>query len=101
LKLGNGFIREPRITSSPGIARGLFFFSYFCQNKINLEKGLVIKSTGSWFAVRKQDGLVINCKIKGSFRTRGIRNTNPVAVGGHVSLIVDGSHGVIWEIEPR
>ena len=66
-----------------------------------MEKGLVIKSTGSWFAVRKQDGLVINCKIKGSFRTRGIRNTNPVAVGDHVSLIVDGDHGVIREIEPR
>lgn len=66
-----------------------------------MEKGLVIKSTGSWFTVRKQDGLVINCKIKGSFRIRGIRNTNPVAVGDHVSLIVDGSHGVIREIDPR
>lgn len=66
-----------------------------------MKKGLVIKSTGSWFTVKKQDGLVINCKIKGSFRIRGIRNTNPVAVGDHVSLIVDGGHGVIQEIEPR
>ena len=66
-----------------------------------METGLVIKSTGSWFTVRKQDGLVINCKIRGSFRTRGIRNTNPVAVGDHVSLIVDGNHGVIREIDPR
>ncbi len=66
-----------------------------------MEKGLVIKSTGSWFTVRKKDGLVINCKIKGSFRTRGIRNTNPVAVGDHVNLIIDGDHGVIQEIDPR
>jgi len=66
-----------------------------------LETGLVIKSTGSWFTVRKQDGLVINCKIKGSFRTRGIRNTNPVAVGDHVNLMIDGDHGIIQEIAPR
>jgi len=66
-----------------------------------LETGLVIKSTGSWFTVRKQDGLVINCKIKGSFRTRGIRNTNPVAVGDHVNLIIDGAHGIITEIDTR
>ena len=66
-----------------------------------METGLVIKSTGSWFTVRKQDGLVINCKIKGSFRTRGIRNTNPVAVGDHVNLIIDGDYGVIREIYPR
>jgi len=66
-----------------------------------LETGLVIKSTGSWFTVRKQDGLVINCKIKGSFRTRGIRNTNPVAVGDHVNLMIDGNHGIIQEIAPR
>lgn len=81
---------------------GYYFFSLiFVKKRIILEKGLVIKSTGSWFTVRKQDGLVINCKIKGSFRTRGIRNTNPVAVGDHVSLIVDGNHGVIREIDPR
>lgn len=66
-----------------------------------METGLVIKSTGSWFTVRKQDGLVINCKIKGSFRTRGIRNTNPVAVGDHVNLIIDGAHGIITEIDTR
>ena len=66
-----------------------------------METGLVIKSTGSWFTVRKQDGLVINCKIKGSFRTRGLRNTNPVAVGDHVNLIIDGAHGIITEIDTR
>ena len=81
---------------------GDYFFSLiFVKKRIILEKGLVIKSTGSWFTVRKQDGLVINCKIKGSFRIRGIRTTNPVAVGDHVSLIVDGNHGVIREIDPR
>ena len=66
-----------------------------------METGLVIKSTGSWFTVRKQDGSVINCRIRGSFRTRGIRNTNPVTVGDHVHLIIDGGHGIIKEIDPR
>ncbi len=66
-----------------------------------METGLVIKSTGSWFTVRKQDGSVINCRIRGSFRTRGIRNTNPVAVGDYVHLIIDGEHGIIKEIDPR
>lgn len=66
-----------------------------------METGLVIKSTGSWFTVKRQDGLVISCKIKGSFRTRGIRNTNPVAVGDHVRFVIKAEHGIIQEIDPR
>jgi len=66
-----------------------------------LETGLVIKSTGSWFTVRMQDGLDIDCKIKGTFRTKGIRNTNPVAVGDHVKIIVEKDYGIIREIVPR
>lgn len=66
-----------------------------------METGLVIKSTGSWLTVRKEDGSVISCKIKGSFRIRGIRNTNPVAVGDYVHLLIDGDHGIIREIDPR
>lgn len=66
-----------------------------------METGLIIKSTGSWFTVKKQDGLVISCKIKGSFRIRGIRNTNPVAVGDHVRFVIKGEHGIIQEIYPR
>ena len=66
-----------------------------------METGLVIKSTGSWFTVRMQDGLDIDCKIKGTFRTKGIRNTNPVAVGDHVKIIVEKDYGIIREIVPR
>ena len=49
-------------------------------------KGLVIKNTGSWYTVLTDDGLLIDCKIKGNFRLKGIRSTNPVAVGDRVTL---------------
>ena len=49
-------------------------------------KGLVIKNTGSWYTVLTDDGETIDCKIKGKFRLKGIRSTNPVAVGDRVSL---------------
>lgn len=49
--------------------------------------GLVIKNTGSWYLVRTDDGSEVNCKIKGNFRLKGIRTTNPVAVGDRVSII--------------
>lgn len=49
-------------------------------------KGLVIKNTGSWYTVLTDDGQLIDCKIKGTFRLKGIRSTNPVAVGDRVSI---------------
>ena len=49
--------------------------------------GLVIKNTGSWYIVKTDDGKDINCKIKGNFRLKGIRTTNPVAVGDMVSIL--------------
>lgn len=49
-------------------------------------KGLVIKNTGSWYTVLTDDGLTVDCKIKGNFRLRGIRSTNPVAVGDRVII---------------
>ncbi len=52
-------------------------------------QGLVIKNTGSWYAVKTADGRVINCKIKGSFRLKGIRSTNPVAVGDRVQIDIN------------
>lgn len=48
--------------------------------------GKVIKSTGSWYVVRTDDGRVVECKVKGNFRLRGIRSTNPVAVGDGVTI---------------
>ena len=49
-------------------------------------KGLVIKNTGSWYTVLTDDGQTVDCKIKGNFRLRGIRSTNPVAVGDRVTI---------------
>lgn len=53
-----------------------------------MKKGLVIKSTGSWFAVEDENGNVYDCKIKGNFRIKGIKSTNPVAVGDNVGFTV-------------
>ncbi len=66
-------------------------------------KGLIIKSTGSWYTVAGSDGINYNCKLKGQFRIKGIRTTNPVAAGDHVVFEVqnDSSEGVISEILPR
>ena len=52
-------------------------------------KGFVIKNTGSWYSVRTDDGKVVECKIKGNFRLKGIRSTNPVAVGDHVEIALN------------
>ena len=71
-----------------------------------MEKGLVIRSTGSWYSVKTESGEVIDCRIKGKFRMKGIRTTNPVAVGDKVKYTVEEneSHnvtGVITDIEER
>ena len=52
-------------------------------------KGFVIKNTGSWYSVQTDDGKVVECKIKGNFRLKGIRSTNPVAVGDHVEIALN------------
>lgn len=51
-----------------------------------MRHGLVIKNTGSWYQVKTDDGALVECKIKGNFRLKGIRSTNPVAVGDRVSI---------------
>jgi ribosome biogenesis GTPase len=63
-----------------------------------LKKGLVIKSTGSWYLVKGHNGELVNCKIRGKFRMDGIRSTNPVAVGDVVTYDEDQ---VISQIEDR
>lgn len=65
-------------------------------------RGLVIKSTGSCYIVRMDDGTNVECHIKGNFRIRGIRSTNPVAVGDFVEVqtLADGTNW-ITEIEDR
>lgn len=67
-----------------------------------MDKGLVIKNTGSWYLVKTDDGSEVECKIKGNFRLKGIRSTNPVAVGDRVKIIrnQEGT-AFITEIEDR
>ena len=67
-------------------------------------EGIVTKSTGSWYYVRARDHSTWACKIKGSFRIKGIRTTNPVAVGDHVDFkeIAGGEReGLITRLHPR
>ncbi len=65
-------------------------------------KGLVVKNTGSWYTVRTDDGQLIDSKIKGNFRLKGIRSTNPVAVGDRVELAVNQEGtAFITEIDDR
>ena len=61
-------------------------------------KGLVVKNTGSWYTVRTDDDQLLDCKIKGNFRLKGIRTTNPVAVGDRVEV---NEEGWIVAIEDR
>ena len=65
-------------------------------------KGLVIKNTGSWYTVKGDDGKVVECKIKGNFRLKGIRSTNPVAVGDRVEIALNQAEtAFITHIEDR
>ncbi|MEJ5053263.1 ribosome small subunit-dependent GTPase A [Sphingobacterium sp. MYb382] len=66
-------------------------------------RGLVTKSTGSWYVVLTEDGERVECRIKGKFRTKGIKTTNPVAVGDwvHIEMEPDQHTGIITVLEPR
>ncbi len=65
-------------------------------------RGLVIKNTGSWYTVYTDDNRLVECKIKGSFRLKGIKSTNPVVIGDYV-IIEENNEGsaLIKEIEAR
>jgi ribosome biogenesis GTPase len=65
-------------------------------------KGLVVKNTGSWYTVLTDDGQLIESKVKGNFRLKGIRSTNPVAVGDRVELVANAEGtAFITAIEDR
>ncbi len=73
-----------------------------------MKKGIVIKSTGSWYTVKTEDGNQIECKIKGNLRLKGIRSTNPIAVGDYVEFTEPNTEdnwkqtiGLIHKIETR
>ena len=65
--------------------------------------GTVIRNTGSWYVVRTDSGQLFKSKVKGNFRIRGIRSTNPVAVGDVVDIIPgeDGETALICSIHDR
>ena len=65
-------------------------------------RGLVIKNTGSWYSVRTDDGRTIESKLKGNFRLKDIRSTNPVSVGDRVDIEINNEGtAFITEIEER
>ena len=81
-------------------------------------KGLVMRSTGSWYEVLAEDGKAMQCRVRGKLRLEGIKETNPIAVGDHVSFNIENNEaclpalrttwgggpdrqGIIHEILPR
>lgn len=71
------------------------------ENNKFMERGTVIKSTGSWYVVRLDAGETLECRIRGKFRMEGIRTTNPVAVGDVVEVEESADGYVIAGITPR
>jgi len=67
--------------------------------------GLVYKSTGSWYTVKTLNGKIIECRIKGKFRIKGIKSTNPIAVGDIVDFELETKNdevtGIIHRIHER
>lgn len=67
-------------------------------------EGLVLKSTGSWYEVKADDGVLYTCRARGKLRLKGFKTTNPLAVGDNVAFDIedgDATKGVITEILPR
>ncbi|CAN5301021.1 ribosome small subunit-dependent GTPase A [soil metagenome] len=72
---------------------------------MSLYKGIVLKSTGSWYTVLRENGERMECRLKGQFRIKGLnlKNTNPIAVGDHVGIEMDTVEnvGMIAVLEER
>lgn len=69
-----------------------------------VQKALVIRSTGSWYDIRNKDGYVYQARLKGKFKIKGLKVTNPIAVGDRVQFEVEDvteNTAVILDIEPR
>lgn len=68
-------------------------------------RGLVTKSTGSWYEVLADDGNTYKCRIKGKFRTKEIKTTNPIAVGDWVDITLEaeaaGDTAIIVHLHER
>lgn len=69
---------------------------------MELKKGVVVRSTGSWYTVRVNKDESYETRIKGKFRNKGIKTTNPIAVGDNVVFeLRENGDGIISEILPR
>lgn len=68
-----------------------------------MKEGIVIKSTGSWYIVQTSDKVLYSCKIRGKFRIKGIKSTNPVAVGDYVYFTYNDTEkiGIINKLRER
>lgn len=66
-----------------------------------MKQGVVIKSTGSWYKVKTAAGQIVDCRVKGKFRIKDIKTTNPITVGDKVWFEMVDETGVISRIEPR
>jgi len=73
-----------------------------------LKKGLVIKTTGNWYSVKDENNLIFECNIKGNFRIKDIKSTNPIAIGDYVDFYTvkqpgndSRETGIITEIHER
>lgn len=68
------------------------------------QKGLVMRSTGSWYEVLTPEDGIFKCRLKGIFKIKGLKTSNPIAVGDRVVFETDGEEsgcGIIFKIEPR
>lgn len=66
--------------------------------------GLVMRSTGSWYDVRAKDGHILQCRLKGKFKIKDLKVTNPIAVGDKVAYELESeteNTGIIYDILPR
>lgn len=67
-----------------------------------MKEGLVIKSTGSWYAVKTHSGEIIKCRVRGKLKLKDAKVTNPVAVGDKVDYVLEpDGNGIIHHIQPR
>jgi ribosome biogenesis GTPase len=82
------------------------YFTLFSKKSISnpifgVMQGVVVKSTGSWYSVLTNDGVQLDCRIRGKFRIQGLKSTNPVAVGDRVLLDLNGEDYLISKILER
>lgn len=74
------------------------------MSESSIYNGVIWRSTGSWYEVRLIDGTTVNCRLKGKFKIKGLKVTNPLAVGDKVKVTIEDvaeKTGIISEIAPR